>query len=166
VTNSLRRQYSLALDTLSGYAEDCITLLNPLTAPPQAAVTPGTQAPCLPDTTIDILQECARYADEKVASQIAILIGKFQVQQARLTGLLSRRSGKRLIEQEGTNSIIDAADLYARAVELLDYSRDIKETRRRATPDQLRRALRNCKIMENGHPAMVYINGLEQNPHQ
>jgi hypothetical protein len=156
----------LSLRTISKYAHDCITLLSPLTEPPQAVFAPGIQAPNLPNTSINILQECARYADKRTAVQIATLIGKFQVKQARLNTLLSRRAGERLDENEGASSIIDAADVYARTAELFDYARDIQETRRRASPDQLRTALHNCQIWQDDHPAMAYIDKLQRNPQQ
>jgi hypothetical protein len=58
--------------------------------------------------------------------------------------------------------MIDAADVYARAAELYEYARDIDALRRRAPPEELRRALHNCGIWDDDHPAMLHIGNLEQ----
>jgi len=153
----------LALSQISRYAQDCIELLNPLTIAPQARVGPEMKAPRVPDNVVAVLQQSARYAEEKIATRIAALLGKIQVQQSRIGELLHRRSGEPIIVHEGVSNIIDAADVYARTGELFDYARDIEETRRRAPLDLLRRALHNCGIWDDDHPAMTYIDNLEQN---
>jgi hypothetical protein len=150
----------LALSQLSIYGQDCIRLLDPLAA--DSHVPEGAQAPRVPERVISVLQECTRYADEKIASQIAILLGKLQVQQSRLNELLTQRAGQIIISHEITSNIIDAADVYARAAELYDYARDVDALRRRAPPDELRRALHNCGIWDDDHPAMLHISNLEQ----
>lgn len=151
----------LALSQLSRYGQDCIELLNPLTEEPRSVVSEAAQTPRLPENVISVLQESARYAEPAVASQIAALLSKIQIQQARLISLLARNSGKQLTEYEGVSAMIDAADVYARTAELYDYARDIENTRRRAEPEKLRRALHNCNIWEDDHPAMAYIIRLE-----
>lgn len=150
----------LALSQLSIYGQDCIRLLSPLAAQPH--IPEGTQTPRVPESAISVLQECTRYADERIASKIAVLLGKLQIQQSRLNELLTRRGGEVIIGHEITSNMIDAADVYARTADLYDYARNVEELRRRSTPDQLRRALHNCEIWDDDHPAMVHIHNLEQ----
>jgi hypothetical protein len=126
----------LGLSELSQYASSCIKFLNQFYS--QASTgTEVTNIPQLPSGVTLILQECVRSADPSVAQQIAILLGKLQIQRARLDGLIIKKRERSLLEHEIDTNIIDAADLYARTSQLYNYARDLDGVRQLAPSNEL-----------------------------
>jgi hypothetical protein len=120
----------LALSQLSQYGVDCIELVNPLITGQRREVDHGDETPPVPNDVIEVLQGSARFADDKNANRIAALLGKLQVQQARLRTLLTSKIGRRLHEHEGVSAIIDAADIYVLAIGwlvLIVHSKNIEQ---------------------------------------
>jgi hypothetical protein len=96
----------LALSQFTRYARDCIMLLV-IYVPGHGSRPPVPNNLALPTLSPDVirsLQESARYAGPGVVSQIASLLSKFQVQQARMIELFSRTSqspGQQVARIEG-----------------------------------------------------------------
>ena len=152
----------LALSELSRYAQDCILLVNRFITEQRSTGLLTTEAPRAPADVIRVLQDSVRYSGADVASQIAVLLGKIQVQQARLGNLCAHYRTEEITEHAGVDAIIDAADVYARTGALFDYARDIEGVRKRSSSDELVSALHNCSIWDDDHPAMRRIDEMRQ----
>jgi hypothetical protein len=154
----------LALSSLTHYAGECIYMLDDFVTHGKN-VPEEHEAPPLPVDAIGPLQVTSRHADESIITKIAALLGRLQVQHGRLKDLIDRSRGGKMHQHEGVTALVDAADVYARASELFDYARSTDETRRRAPKKNLISALHICAgIYDDDHPAIAYINELEDEP--
>lgn len=150
----------LGLSELSAYARTCIIFIDKHFSE-KSAVPKGAIAPQLPPGVMLILQECVRHSDTQIASEIAILLGKLQIQHARLESLVARRQGEEFLEHEVANSIADAADIEASTGRLYAYARDLEGVRKRSPANELFSVLMVCGLSED-HPAMKEIFRREQ----
>jgi hypothetical protein len=149
---SARAVLPLALSELTNYALKCIRLIHLNAVGPVVA---GQQVSLLEREVVGVFQECARCADDKVATKIWILLSKLQVQQSRLRSLLLRRGGEPLSEYDIVQNTLDAADIYAKTAELYEYARDEAGMRKRASTRALASALHAADIWDaEEHPAM------------
>jgi len=145
----------LALSELTEYASDCIKLLVQYVPAdgPIPNVPADYKIPRIPENAIVTLQTCARFADENIVAQFANLLGKLQIQHARLRDLFSRSvQRQRMFNVEGIGALIDAADIQARAGTLFDYARNDAQLRQLAPAQQLINSLHTSGVWE--HPAL------------
>ena len=154
----------LALSEISEYARQCMVLLGKLIEAPGTKIPSDCSAPALPQEVIPALQNCVRYANDDIQKKIATLLGKVQVQRARLVSYIETNRGEAAPIAEGANRIIDAADVYACNETLYSYGRDIEGVRERASPDKLYGAFLFSGHWSDDHPGLERINALAKAP--
>jgi hypothetical protein len=117
----------LALSELVQYALDCIRFLKPSVTDQAAIPVPlDMTTPRIPDTILEPMQACARFADPTVATHIHRVLGALQVQHSRLEGLVQRamqREVREIWEIEAVGAMLDAAELHALCGALFMYAR-------------------------------------------
>jgi hypothetical protein len=150
----------LALSEVSGYASRCMLLLGKLIETPGTKISSDCSAPALPQEVISTLQDCVRYANDDIQKKIAVLLGKIQVQRARLIYYIETNRGEEAPIGEGAERIIDAADVYACNDTIYSYGRDIEGVRERASPEKLYSAFSLVTHWSDDHPGLERINAL------
>ena len=161
-----RAALPLGLAKITEYAKDCVQLLAPLVPADTEslpAVPKGMQPPRIPPDAVAFLQASARYAAPDIASDIAVLLNILQVQNARLSSLLTKEQDRQgvVLRQEVLDRMVDAAELMARTGNLYDYGRDTKGMRTKSPRDKLYNAVQNCGLWQDEHPIFDHIAKLK-----
>jgi hypothetical protein len=115
----------LALSALHGYADACLEQLKTVNFERPLAPIPEFTEPEIPQTHIELIRDCIKYADRNAAKEMADMLNFLQVQNSRLRNLGSRiRLGARQIFGAGVrDAYIDSLELYARINRIYDYGR-------------------------------------------
>lgn len=122
--NAWRGVLSLALSSISEYAEKCTRIIGKLGdefSASQSLKDSHLSLPDLPLNVIEPLRECIRTAPIAEAIRIAELVGRLQIQHSRLKSLFSEEwRADHAVDQ----ALWDAAEVYVLTSSLFAYARN------------------------------------------
>jgi hypothetical protein len=148
----------LAVSELVQYALDCMKFLGPsATSDTAVSISSAIALPRIPNTILEPMQACARFAPPLVAAHIHRVLGAVQIQHARLETLVERalkREPHQISRIEGEGGILDAAELHAGCGALFLYAREAKPDQNSTIVRRLSEALFFAGIVGEDFPCL------------
>lgn len=161
-----------ALAGLVKYAMECIQTSKSLLS--KLSEDPGSfknfHLPGIPDESMEILKECVEFGDPDIAKKIAVILGRLQIQSARLETTIDNLripAGQReymVIPHNIESDVLDAAEIYELAARLLNTVRsDLNKHLENCTLSQIERVLSLAGIDSESNPGVLKLAAIRYN---